>query len=225
LVVIEQISIRRPETANRVRLVQKAKLLAWAGLGWHVAEAGIAIGAGLVAGSVALIGFGADSLVEAIAAVALVWRFAASRSLSLDAEHRAQKLISLSFYLIAAYVAVDAIRTLVAGDHPDVSMVGIALAGVTAATMPPLARAKARVGAELSSSATASEGRQNMLCAYLSVGLLIGLGANALWGLWWLDPIVALGIAAVAVNEGREAWHGDACCDPLADPCTDDCCT
>ena len=222
---IEQITIGRPSTAHRDKLVRKARVLAWAGLGWHLAEAAIAIAAGVIASSVALVGFGADSVVEAIAGGVLVWRFAGTRSLSEEAEHRAQRLIAISFYLIAIYVAADAIRTLVAGDHPDVSIVGIILAGVTTVTMPPLARAKARVAAQLDSSATASEGRQNMLCAYLSVGLLIGLGANALWGLWWLDPMVALLIAGVALREGREAWKGDACCDPLMEACTDDCCT
>lgn len=178
-----------------------------------------------MASSVALIGFGADSLVEGIAGGVVVWRFAANRSVSEDAEHRAQRLIALSFFLIAAYVAVDATRSLIAADHPDVSIVGIVLAAVTAVAMPPVARAKARVGAQLSSSATASEGRQNMVCAYLSVGLLLGLGVNALWGAWWLDPIVALGIAGVAVKEGRESWRGDACCDnPLKTACTGDCC-
>lgn len=219
---MKQISLDRPRGSGRDTLIRKAKLLAWAGLAWHLLEAAIAIGAGLVAGSVALIGFGADSLVEAVAGGVLVWRFAASRSLSADAERRAQKLISWSFYLIAAYVALDATRTLIAGDRPEVSVVGMILAAVTTVTMPPLARVKARVGAKLSSSATTSEGRQNMLCAYLSVGLLIGLGANALWGLWWLDPVVALGIAGVAVKEGREAWRGDACCDPLTDACNED---
>jgi divalent metal cation (Fe/Co/Zn/Cd) transporter len=124
-------------------------------------------------------------------------------------------LIGASFYVIAAYIAVEAIRTLAGGGHPEASYVGIALAAVTLATMPPLAAAKARVGEKLHSSATKSEGRQNLLCAYLSAALLIGLGANALLGWWWADPITALVIAAVAVNEGRAAWRGEAC---------DDCC-
>jgi divalent metal cation (Fe/Co/Zn/Cd) transporter len=196
---------------ERGPLVRRAKSLAWLGLAWHLIEAAVAIGAGIVAGSVALIGFGADSIVETIAAIVLVWRFAESRSLSEDAEGRAQKLIGASFYLIAAYVAVDAARMLIAGDHPEPSWVGIALAAVTVVTMPPLARAKARVGHKLHSAATTSEGRQNMLCAYLAVALLAGLGANALFGLWWLDPVAAFVIVGVAVKEGREAWRGDGC--------------
>ena len=121
-------------------------------------------------------------------------------------------MIGLSFYAIAAYVGVEAVRTLAGGDHPEVSYVGIALAVLTLGTMPPLAIAKARVGDQLGSAATKSEGRQNMLCAYLSGALLIGLGANALAGWWWADPITALVIAAVAVKEGREAWRGESCC-------------
>jgi len=215
--------------SERDRLVQRARLLAWLGIGWHGIEATIAIAAGVVAGSIALVGFGADSLVESVAGLVLIWRFAGGRAGSEAAERRAQRLIGASFYLIAAYVGVEAVRSLVVGDRPDVSWVGIGLSAVTLATMPPLAIAKARLGERLGSSATKSEGRQNMLCAYLSAALLVGLGGNALLGLWWLDPGVALVIAAVAVNEGREAWRGDSCCTApvgLADTsCDDDCCS
>lgn len=197
---------------ERERLVRRAKLLAWWGVGWHAIEATVAIGAGVVAGSIALVGFGADSLVESVAGFVLLWRFAASRAASHDAERTAQKVIAVSFYVIAAYVAVEAVRSLLGGEHPEVSYVGIGLSAVTLLTMPPLAIAKARVGERLGSSATKSEGRQNMLCAYLSVALLVGLGANAVVGWWWADPIVALIIAAVAVREGRNAWRGEACC-------------
>jgi divalent metal cation (Fe/Co/Zn/Cd) transporter len=146
----------------------------------------------------------------------VVWRFAAGRSASPEAERRAQRLIGASFLVLAAYVGIEAVRTLVVGDHADSSPVGIALAAVTLATMPPLAAAKARVGQALGSSATASEGRQNMLCAYLSAALLVGLGANALFGWWWADPAAALAVAALAIKEGREAWRGEGCCeDPL----------
>jgi divalent metal cation (Fe/Co/Zn/Cd) transporter len=196
-------------------LVRQAKLLAWLGIAWHGIEATIAVLAGLAAGSIALIGFGADSLVESFAGLVVVWRFAGSRATSEHAEERAQRLIGVAFWVIAVYVAIEATRSLTGGDHPESSYIGIALAAVTLATMPLLAGAKARVGERLGSSATKSEGRQNLLCAYLSAGLLVGLGANALLGWWWADPITALAIAAVAVNEGREAWRGEAC---------DDCC-
>jgi divalent metal cation (Fe/Co/Zn/Cd) transporter len=216
--------------AARARLMRRAKLLAWVGVGWHAIEAAIAVGAGLAAGSIALIGFGADSLIESVAGFVVLWLFSGARRGSAAAERRAQQVIAVSFYVLAAYVAVEATRTLLAGDHPETSWVGIGLAAFTAATMPPLAVAKARVGEALNSSATKSEGRQNMLCAYLSVGLLIGLGGNAVLGLWWLDPAVALVISAVAVREGRESWRGESCCTALpavADDgaCRDDCCS
>ena len=190
----------------------------------------IAVGAGVAAGSIALIGFGADSLVEAFAGFIVLWRFAEARAASAAAERRAQQLIAISFYVIAAYVAVEAIRSLATGDHPEVSWVGIALSAFTLATMPPLAIAKARVAEALGSSATKSESRQTMLCAYLSAALLVGLGLNALAGWWWADPVTALLVAAVAVKEGRGSWRGDACCTapPLSGgpnhACADDCC-
>jgi divalent metal cation (Fe/Co/Zn/Cd) transporter len=230
-----QLGSRPQKHAERERLVRRAKQLAWLGVGWHGVEAALAIGAGLVAGSIALVGFGADSLIESFAGFILLWRFAASRVTSEDAERRAQKLIALSFYVIAAYVGFEAIRNLLTGEHPNASWAGIGLAGVTLVTMPPLAIAKGRIGEKLSSSATKSEGQQNMLCAYLSAALLVGLGANALFGLWWADPVTALLIAGVAVKEGRESWRGESCCTaPIgaeggerhrdACGCDDDCC-
>ena len=189
--------------------------MAWLGLGWHAIEAVVAIGAGIVASSIALVGFGADSIVESLAGITVLWRFAESRSASERAERRAQQVIGASFFAIAVYISAEAIRTLVSGSHPDVSWIGIGLAAITLAIMPPLAAAKARVGERLQSSATKSEGRQNMLCAYLSAALLVGLGGNALFGWWWADPLTAFVIAAVAVDEGRKAWAGEAC---------DDCC-
>jgi divalent metal cation (Fe/Co/Zn/Cd) transporter len=198
---------------ERGRLVRRAKLLAWSGIAWHFVEFAIAIGAGIAASSIALIGFGADSLIESVAGFVVVWRFAASRSGSEAAERRAQQLIAVSFFVLAAYVAVESIRTLVAADHPQASWIGIALAAVTAPTMPLLALAKRRVGNQLGSAATVQEGVQNMVCAYLSVALLVGLLANAVLGWWWADPAAALVIAAVALREGRESWRGEGCCD------------
>lgn len=214
--------------AERERLVRRAKALAWLGIGWHGIEALVAIGAGLAAGSIALIGFGADSLVESAAGLILLWRFAGVRAASDAAERRAQRLIGVSFWVIAAYVGVEAVRSLTGGHEPDASWLGIGLAAVTLATMPPLALAKARVGERLGSSATKSEGRQNLLCAYLSAALLVGLGSNAVLGWWWADPATALLIAGVAVREGLQAWHGEACCaGPLGveDHRGDDCCS
>jgi divalent metal cation (Fe/Co/Zn/Cd) transporter len=209
---VVRVPARAESIDDRDRLVERAKLLAWLGLGWHGIEATVAIGAGIVASSIALVGFGADSLIEAVAGFVLLWRFASSRAGSDAAERRAQQLIGVSFGVIAAYIGIEAVLNLAGGEHPEVSYVGIVLAAVTLATMPPLAIAKARVGERLGSAATKSEGRQNMLCAYLSGALLVGLGANALFGWWWADPVTALVIAAVAVREGREAWRGESCC-------------
>jgi divalent metal cation (Fe/Co/Zn/Cd) transporter len=209
----------------RASLLRHARLLAWIGLGWHGVEAGVAIGAGVIAGSVALVGFGADSLIELAAGLVVLWRLAGARAIT---ERRAQQLIAVSFYLLSLYIAVEATRSLASGSHPGVSWVGIGLSFLTLATMPPLANAKAGVAEELGSSATKSESRQTMLCAYLSAGLLLGLGLNALLGCWWADPMTALGIAAVALEEGRDAWRGEACCTmPIAggkgDRCGDRC--
>lgn len=160
-----------------------------------------------------------------------LWRFAAARAASPGAERRAQQLIAVSFYAIAIYIAVDAVRALATGEHPHVSSVGIGLSAVTLATVPPLAIAKARVAEALGSSATKSESRQTMLCAYLSAAPLVGLGLNAIAGWWWADPITALIIAAVAVKEGRSSWRGESCCTaPVAcaadtPACEDECCS
>jgi divalent metal cation (Fe/Co/Zn/Cd) transporter len=203
-----RVQVSAPE---RGRLVRRARLLAWLGLGWHIVEAAVAIIAGVIASSVALVGFGADSLIEAAAGIVVIWLMTDARSASASAERRAQQLIAASFAVLTVYISVEAIRDLAAGHHPQPSWVGIGLSVVTLATMPPLARAKRRVGEQLGSSATASESRQTMLCAYLSAALLVGLVANAALGWWWADPTVALAIAAVAAGEARNAWRGDSC--------------
>jgi divalent metal cation (Fe/Co/Zn/Cd) transporter len=196
---------------ERAALERRAKLLAWGGNGWHVVEFGIALGAGIAAGSVALVGFGIDSLIELLAGGVIVWLFSGGRGASQEAERRAQKLIAASYAILVAYIAIEASRDLLGSHHPGVSWVGIGLAAFTAPTMPLLARAKRRVGRKLNSSAAVSESSQNMICAYLSVALLVGLLANALAGWWWADPVAALAIAAVAVKEGRNAWGGKSC--------------
>jgi len=196
---------------DRPRLERRARLLAHGGNAWHVVEFAVALTAGIAAGSIALIAFGADSLVEVLAGTVIVWLFTSGRGSSARAERRAQQLIAVSFFVLAAYVATESVRDLVSGHQPSASWVGIALAAVTAPTMPLLARAKRKVGHALGSSATVSEANQNQLCAYLSVALLVGLLLNAVWGLWWADPAAALVIAAVAVKEGRDSWRGDSC--------------
>jgi divalent metal cation (Fe/Co/Zn/Cd) transporter len=199
--------------SERRKLEQQARRLAWGGIAYHVLEAAVAVGAGLAAGSIALIGFGADSLIEALAGLVVLWLFSGARLGSPIAERRAQQLIAISFFVLAAYVGVESLRSLLGGHEPEVSWLGIGLAAFTAWTMPLLAAWKRRLGRALNSSAAVKEASQTQLCAYLSIALLIGLGANALFGLWWMDPAAALFIAAVAVSEGRESWRGEGCCD------------
>ena len=194
------------------------------------AEGAIAITAALLAGSIALLGFGLDSAIEALASVIVIWRFTGTRRLSQDAERHAQRLVAISFLLLAPYIAQAAIRTLIAGEHPHTSWLGIGLSISSIIVMPQLATAKHRIGHRLGSGATTGEGTQNMLCAYLAAGVLVGLTLNAAFGLWWADPAVALAIAALAIKEGHQTWQGEGCCatSPINGEndtgCDDDCC-
>lgn len=213
------------ELAERQRLAGRVRLLSWVSLGYMTLEGGIAILAGILAGSVALIGFGIDSGIEGFASGIIVWRWASHRVNDENAERRAQKLVALQFFVLAPYVGYESVMALVEGDRPDVSWLGIALSASSVVIMPYLGVAKQRLADELGSAATKGEGRQNMLCAYLAGALLVGLLGNLLVGAWWLDPIVGLLIAGVAVKEGVEAWRGEGCAcvsDPLADPSRND---
>jgi len=212
------------------RAANRAKLLSWLSLGWMTVEGAVAIAAGIVASSIALIGFGLDSAIEGFASVVIVWRFTGHRMFSAAAETRAQKLVAIQFFVLAPYVAIESVRSVLGAEHPETSWVGIGLAVGSVIFMPMLGIAKQRLAEQLGSAATKGEGRQNMLCAYLAGALLVGLLGNALFGAWWLDPTVGMLIAALAVKEGREAWRGGGCCvgDPLTgldDACTDDCCS
>ena len=199
--------------AESAHLERRVRTLAWVGIAWHVVEFAIAVGAGIAAGSIALIGFGADSLIEALAGLVVVWLFTGARPSSPTAERRAQKLIAVSFCALATYVGVESGWTLVAGRHPGASWVGIGLAAFTAPTMPLLAYTKRRLATQLHSAAAVKEASQTQLCAYLSVALLVGLGANALAGWWWADPAAALVVAGFAGWEGSQSWRGEGCCD------------
>jgi divalent metal cation (Fe/Co/Zn/Cd) transporter len=201
----------RPQLGPRHALERRAKLLAHLGNGWHLVELGIALGAGIAAGSVALTSFAGDSLVEVLAASVIVWLFSSGRGASERAERRAQQIVAASYYLLATYIVSQALYDLIAGNRPAASWVGIGLAAFTAPTMPLLARAKRKIGRALNSFATVSEAGQNQICAYLSIALLFGLLLNALAGWWWADPVAALAIAGFAVYEGRESWRGTAC--------------
>jgi divalent metal cation (Fe/Co/Zn/Cd) transporter len=200
-----------PPPQERASLERRARMLAWSGNAWHVVEFAIAVGAGVAAGSVALVAFGIDSVIEALAGGVIVWLFSGGRGTSHAAERRAQQLIAASYALLVAYIGVEASQDLAGSHHPGVSWVGIGLAAFTAPMMPLLARAKRSVGRKLNSSAAVGEAGQNMICAYLSIALLAGLLANALRGSWWADPAAALVIAAVAAREGVESWRGESC--------------
>jgi divalent metal cation (Fe/Co/Zn/Cd) transporter len=217
------------DPGERDRLIRRAKALSWLSLAWMTVEGTVAITAALIAGSVALLGFGIDSAIEGLASVIVIWRFTGNRRLSEHAELRGQKAVAISFFLLAPYIAQDAIRALLAADHPSTSLVGIGLSVSSIVVMPLLGRAKQRIGERLGSGATLGEGAQNLLCAYMAAGVLVGLGANATVGWWWLDPVIALVIAAIAVREGRDASAGEGCaCVAVpgleTDGCQDDCC-
>jgi divalent metal cation (Fe/Co/Zn/Cd) transporter len=213
-------------------LAHRVRLLSWLSLGWMTVEGVVAISAGIVASSIALVGFGLDSGIEGVASLIIIWRFTGHRVFSHAAEERAQKLVAVQFFLLAPYVAFESVRSLIGAEHPAVSWVGIGLAVGSVIFMPMLGIAKERLADQLGSAATKGEGRQNMLCAYLAGALLVGLLGNALVGAWWLDPIVGLLIAAVATREGVEAWRGEGCCvgSPLdgtgfaEERCQDTCC-
>jgi divalent metal cation (Fe/Co/Zn/Cd) transporter len=215
------------------RLAARVRMLSWLSLAWMAVEGGVAVAAGIVASSIALVGFGLDSAIEGFASIIIIWRFSSRHVFSDAAERRAQQLVAIQFFLLAPYVTVESVRSLIGEGHADVSVVGIALAIGSLVFMPMLGIAKQRLADQLGSAATAGEGRQNMLCAYLAGALLVGLLGNALVGAWWLDPTVGLLIAGVAVKEGIEAWRGEGCCvaspldgAPVAeDHCNEDCCT
>jgi divalent metal cation (Fe/Co/Zn/Cd) transporter len=194
-------------------LRRRIRLLVAATITYNVVEAVVAITAGTVAGSVALIGFGLDSVIEVASAAAIAWQFAAP-----DPERReriALRIVAGSFFALAAYVTAEAVRTLAAGDEPDRSTVGIVLVAVSVVVMPFLSWAQRRAGREIGSASAVADSKQTLLCTYLSAGVLAGLVLNAAVGWWWADPLVALGLAVVAVWEGRNALHGDTCCAPV----------
>lgn len=224
-----------PSAVRKVVLRRRIRLLVAATITYNVVEAVVAITAGTIASSTALVGFGLDSVVEVASATAVAWQFSAADP------HRREKvtlrLIAASFFALAAYVAVESVRALVGAAEADHSPVGIGLAALSLLVMPVLSYAQRRAGREFGSASAVADSKQTLLCTYLSAVLLIGLVANTTLGWWWADPIAALVIAAVAVKEGREAWRGDTCCAPgaalAADRqgpeqdgcCTDGCCT
>ncbi|MEV0698423.1 cation transporter [Saccharopolyspora sp. NPDC050389] len=195
---------------RRAVLARRVRWLVAATITYNVVEAVVAISAGTVASSTALIGFGLDSVIEVASAAAVAWQFSGSDP---EARERAAlKVIAVSFFALAAYVTVESVRTLLGAESADHSTVGIALAAVSLLVMPFLSAAQRRAGRELGSASAVADSKQTLLCTYLSGVLLLGLLLNSLLGWSWADPIVALVIAAVAVKEGREAWRGQHCC-------------
>jgi divalent metal cation (Fe/Co/Zn/Cd) transporter len=192
-------------------LIARVKLISWLSLAWMTAEGVIGTTAGIMANSIALIGYGIDSTITGVASAIIIWRFSGDRVDSDEAEVRAQKVVAISFFLLAPYIIVSATHHLIVGSKAEASWVGIGLALVSVTLMPLFGRAKKRIGNRLQSNATAGEGTQNILCAYLSLAILAGLAANAVLGLWWADPLVALIVALVALRTGARTWRGQAC--------------
>ena len=231
----DPLTLTAADPARRAVLARRIRWFVTATIAYNVIEAVVAVTAGTVASSAALIGFGLDSLVEVTSAAAVAWQFSAR-----DPETRekiALRIIAFSFFALAGYVTVDAVRGLFGVGEASPSTVGMILAAVSLLIMPVLSYGQRRTGRELGSTSAVADSKQTLLCTYLSGVLLVGLAMNAAFGWSWADPIAALVIAAVAVREGRDAWHGDTCCAPslsapdgtagdtaVADVCADGCC-
>jgi divalent metal cation (Fe/Co/Zn/Cd) transporter len=223
----------QPAAQRRSVLQRRVRLVVAAIIGYNLVEAAVAIGAGTAASSAALISFGLDSLVEVLSAAAIAWQFSAANPET--RERAALRTVAIAFFALAAYVTVDSVRTLLGGQEPESSPVGIVLAAISLAVMPGLSWLERRTGRELGSASVVADSKQTLLCTYLSAVLLVGLLMNSLLGWTWADPVAALVIAALAVREGVEAWRGDSCCatsgalltghdlDQTAG-CADDCC-
>ena len=217
---------------EQARLGRRAQLLAGASVAYNTLEAVLALAAGLVAGSVALVGFGLDSVIEVSSGLVILWQF--RQRLPQSREQQALRLIAVSFLALAAYVSAESVRALVTGSEPDPSPVGIGLALASLAVMPFLSWAQRRTGRTLHSTSVVADSTQTLLCTYMSAVLLGGLVLNATAGWWWADPVAGLVIAVIAAKEGRQAWRGEGCCAPaVAAPrpgagrtpgCTDGCC-
>lgn len=187
----------------------RGRRLEYTTIAWNTIEGFAAIGSGIVAGSIALVGFGLDSFIEVFAAAVVLWRMLGA---SEEREHTALRCIGLSFFALAAYLLVDASHDLITMSKPETSTVGIIVTVVSLLVMPLLARAKRDTGQRLGNASLVADAKESRLCAYLSASVLVGLALHSLFGWWWADPLAALVIAALAVREGREAWSGETCC-------------
>jgi divalent metal cation (Fe/Co/Zn/Cd) transporter len=194
-------------------LARRAKTLSLLSIGWMTVEAGVAIAAALAAGSVALLGFGLDSLIELASASTILWLYTGTRDGSAGAERRAQQVVAVCFGGLGLYLTFDAINALAGSSHPEASWPGAVGSAGAIVVMPLLARAKSHVATELGSGATAADAAQSWLCAIIAAVALVSIVANAAFGWWWLDPIAGLAIAGLAAHEGRDAWEGETCAD------------
>jgi divalent metal cation (Fe/Co/Zn/Cd) transporter len=206
-----------PSPARRDALARRIRLLVAVTIAYNVVEAVVALTAGVLASSTALIGFGLDSVIEVSSAAAIAWQFSArDHAVRESRERTALRIISVSFFALAAYVAVDAVRALAGTGEAAPSPLGIVIAALSLAVMPFLSAAQRRAGREIGSASAVADSKQTLLCTYLSAVLLVGLLLNATLGWSWADPVAALAIAALAVKEGRDAWRGKGCCAPTA---------
>jgi divalent metal cation (Fe/Co/Zn/Cd) transporter len=199
-----------PDADRQRTLARRVRLLVAATISYNVVEAVVALAAGTVAGSTALIGFGLDSVIEVASATAVAWQFSA-----VDHQRRERvtlRIIAVSFFVLAAYVGYESTSALLGGHRPEHSPTGLVLAAVSLAVMPILSAAQRSAGRELGSRSAVADSKQTLLCTYLSAVLLLGLAANSMFGWWWADPAAALVIAAVAIREGLSAWRGQHCC-------------
>lgn len=217
--------VTAPSEHRRTILHRRVRLLVAATITYNVVEAAVALTAGTMASSIALIGFGLDSVIEVSSAAAVAWQFSGR-----DPQRRertALRIIACSFFALAAYVTVEAVRSLLGAAEAERSTVGIVLVAISVAVMPGLSWAQRRAGRELGSASAVADSKQTLLCTYLSAAVLVGLVLNAGLGWWWTDPVAALALAVLAAREGRNAWRGDLCCAPAADGpggCDDGCC-
>jgi divalent metal cation (Fe/Co/Zn/Cd) transporter len=208
---VTAISLPGQAAPDRLALRRRVRRLVAATITYNVVEAVVAISAGIGASSAALIGFGLDSTIEVASATAVAWQFAAADHEA--RERTALRIIAISFFALAAYVGLDAVRALAGASEAEHSTPGLVLAGLSLAIMPGLSWAQRQAGRRLGSASAVADSKQTLLCTYLSAVLLLGLGVNSLFGWSWADPIAALVIATVALREGRAAWRGDSCCD------------
>lgn len=200
--------------ANRAELVRRGRMLEYFTIGWNLLEGLVAVGAGIVAGSPSLVGFGFDSFIESTSGAALLWRLRVDDEETRERrEQIALRLVGASFLLLAAYIAYDSITTLIWRESPETSYLGIALLLISLVVMPILARAKRRVAAQIKSRALEADSKQTDLCVYLSAISLGGLAINAAFGWWWADPVAALIMIPIIAKEGIEGLRGEACCD------------